>query len=249
MKMATFSVAALMFTSLASVHSHDAAPSMDSQQAGGVVLSQEELEQAALARAHVLAKYDASGRVRPRNCTSDLRRKLPACKQATPFWCWATGITDLDYFYNKSEDRTCKDIECEVVSQQLGKDCCGSPMASGCFMDAQTIKAITKMTKQYLQRDDVVTHTGPPSEDDLITLLEQNVPMMVIFQDAQGGGHVELLGGCDPSPPYKLARNQNTYFIHDPMTDYWMNKTYEDLVTGYHIQPPWAYAIYAPPSL
>ena len=133
-----------------------------------------------------------------------MRPKLSVCKQETPFWCWATGITDLDMFYNASETRSCKDIECDVVSQQLGKDCCGSPMAGGCYTDATTVSQITKMAKLYLERDDVVTHTGPLSEDDHIKLLEQRVPIMVLFQNAQGGGHVELHGGCDPHPPYPL---------------------------------------------
>ena len=215
---------------------------------GSVIMTQEELDLAATTRAHALTEYAARDGRRPRNCTSDMRPKLPACKQATPFWCWATGITDLHYYYNASEARTCKSVECEVTSLQTGTDCCAEHEGARCFFDAASVKEIAQVAKQYLQRDDMVTHTGPPTEDELITLLEKRVPMMVLFQNAQGGGHVELLGGCDPHPPYPNARDQNSYFLHDPMTGYWMNKTYNDLVTGYHIQPPWAYAMYIPPS-
>merc|ERR1712185_520167 len=100
--------------------------------------------------------YQASGGARPRNCTSDMRPKLPACKQATLEWCWATCITDLDLYYNTSETRACDSIECDVVSQQMGKDCCGKPRAGGCAIDAAPVKTITAMAKQYLHRDDVV---------------------------------------------------------------------------------------------
>ena len=84
--------------------------SPDPQQ-GGVMMSQEELDRAATIRANVLKEHAARDGKRPRNCTSDMRPRLPACKQATPFWCWATGITDLHYFYNASEARACKSIE------------------------------------------------------------------------------------------------------------------------------------------
>mmetsp|Transcript_34255 Transcript_34255/g.90108 ORF Transcript_34255/g.90108 Transcript_34255/m.90108 type:complete len:114 (-) Transcript_34255:216-557(-) len=104
------------------------------------------------------------------------------------------------------------------------------------------------MTKQFLGREDVVEHLGPLAESDLIDLLEAQVPIMIAFVDEAGGGHVELLGGCDPAPPYPLAGDANTYFLHDPMTDRYMNKTYHDILTGYGIQPPWGYAWYVPPS-
>ena len=103
------------------------------------------------------------------------------------------------------------------------------------------------MARRYVG-DDVVELVGPLAETDLIDLLEQRVPIMIAFADEQGGGHVELLGGCDPTPPYPLAGDANTYFLHDPMTDKYMNKTYHDLVTGYGIQPPWGYSWFLPPK-
>ena len=211
----------------------------------GITFTPEELMLAAAARAPVLEEIRTRSGKRPRNCTSDMRPQLPACKQATPFWCWATGISDLHFYYTSDSNRTCKSVECDVVSHQLQKDCC-SQAGGRCYFDTADVKTITAMAKQYLQCDALVTHAGPPSEDELITLLEQRVPIMVLFQNKAGGGHVELLGGCDPHPPYPMAGSSNSYFIHDPMTDYWMNKTYADLVDGYHIQPPWAYSVYVP---
>lgn len=189
------------------------------------------------------APFDVNGaKCTPAPGAHDLRAKLPACLQAEPDWCWATGVAEIADFFgyhgprsNVSEssfrDPTayshthCGGLVCQIVGavhapNDPGKCCrhrdaCGADTGT-LWNAANTITTFSG--KSYMP------YTGFPSAAMLDTIFEKGFPVEMQVVWSSGGGHMVILAGTD---------GRGRYYLHDPLNrvQHYQVLTYEGLQT------------------
>jgi len=150
------------------------------------------------------------------SCSADFRSRMPACKQQGADWCWATGLAEMSFYYNKSTGgaSNCTAAECAVVSMDHKMDCCpdGSPRCGG---DSGSVASIVKDATEFMGIP-FKSLDGPPGEAQLIDLLQAGKPVMPIITWYKAGrpigGHALMVSGCTAGGPFGGVQ----YYLHDP---------------------------------
>eukprot|EP00466_Bigelowiella_natans_P015861 jgi/Bigna1/85525/estExt_fgenesh1_pg.C_40291 len=178
----------------------------------------------------------------PANCSIDLRPKMPACKQQGMDWCWATGISEMAFYYGVTgANATCESVECDVVSTDLHTQCCPYNKHRGCGADGEDVKTIGKVANEYISRTFKVD--GLITETQLQQTLMSGRPVMPIIMWEKGGGHALMVSGCTTVKGALGTRTE--YFLHDPERTYYENVTYSRLAFYTVLQPgKWTNSIY-----
>ena len=186
---------------------------MASSAAYGVWVPPDELNRTAHAHDAAMQEYYAHPAT---SCTADLRNQMPACKQQGADWCWATGLAEFSFYYNHSTGgaANCTAVECAVVSFDFkGMDCCPGGKIR-CGGDGQSVSRIVTDASKFIGIP-FMSLGGPPSEAQLVSLLQAGTPVMPIItwykHGRPIGGHALMVSGCEPGPFGGVQ-----YYLHDP---------------------------------
>lgn len=167
---------------------------------------------------------------------------MPSCRQKTQAWCWATSISELSYFYNRTNaTTTCSDIECSVVSSDLDKQCCPVGSSSACDgHGAANVDEVAAVATTFIGREFVSVH-APLSETELVQLLMAGKPIIMVIRYSGGGGHVMVIGGCrPPSHPWSGSAE---YLIHNPEVEGYDASDYHEVLN--YGGSKWVATVYA----
>lgn len=162
------------------------------------------------------------------SCEIDFRDRMPACKQQGADRCWATGVAEFGFFYNKTSiaaGDTCSTTECAVVSVDMHTECCPYSAHKGCGADGQDVAHIVATAGKYVGRG-FRSLGQPPTEQDLVAHLMAGRPLMPIIMWPKGGGHALMVAGCKASSGW----GGNKYYLHDPERDYYEEVSYMRLM-------------------
>lgn len=163
------------------------------------------------------------------NCTIDLTPRMPSCKQMTQSWCWATSISEMSYYYNKTSPATnCSAVECSVVGNDLGKDCCPVHSSPACDSHgASGIQEVASVATNFTGLQFTAVNR-PLAEQELADKLMSGHPVIMAIHYPMGGGHVMVIGGCKP-PPSKFS-GKAQYFVHNPEEEGWDASDYNEVL-------------------
>ena len=182
------------------------------------------------------------------SCDADFRNVMPACKQQGADWCWATGLAEMSFYYNISTGGAdnCTAVECAVVSMDHKMDCCPDGRIR-CGADGETVPDIVKVASEFMGFP-FKSRGGPPSEADLVALLEAGKPVMPIItwykEGRPIGGHALMISGCTASSmPFGSGV---AYYLHDPETKQYSTVSYGRLMTYTALSPgKWTDTVHA----
>lgn len=181
---------------------------------------------------------------------TDIRPRTPSCLQYQIDWCWATAISEVAAFYNKSyrvselsdpRQRDCHCVECYVVGLVNSASCCPpSPTRDVC----RTMTGTDDDIKSGIKRTVGVDFTEPAgyggilSQHDLDRVVAKKQPMVLWIDWCPdiGQSHVLTMAGSD---------GNGTYYVHDPLNHelanvtppfYYQQLSYDQIV---HYVQPW----------
>lgn len=201
----------------------------------GVRITREDAANGLAAYEHNREASSAQGGAPPL-CSIDLRDRMPACKQQGAEWCWATGVAEFSFYYNKSSTAagdTCSSTECSVVSLDLHTECCPYSQHKGCGSDGESVKDIVTTASRYIGRD-FRSLGRAPTEAQLASHLMAGRPLMPIIMWETGGGHALMVAGCNSSTS---GWRENKYFLHDPERNYYEEVGYMRLLDYSMLHP------------
>ena len=183
---------------------------------GGIKMPADAINRTAAAHDAAMTKHYMSP---AKLCNADLRSRIPTCVQQAADWCWATGLAEFSFYYNKTTGgaANCTPAECAVVNYDFGdkRDCCPNGKIQ-CAADGQSVSKIVKDATGFIGIP-FKALGGPPSEDQLIALLQAGTPVMPIItwykQGRAYGGHALMVSGCKSGDgPFGEVQ----YYLHDP---------------------------------
>ena len=166
----------------------------------GVRVPADELDRTAVAHAAAMKEHNANPVT---SCAADLRSTMPTCKQQGADWCWATGLAEFSFYYNVSTGgaSNCTAIECAVVSFDHKMNCCPDGKIR-CGGDGESVQDIVKVASGFVGRP-FKSRGGPPSEAELVALLQAGTPVMPIITRV----HHDQTRDQQPLCPLPLCRS------------------------------------------
>ena len=165
-------------------------------------------------------------------CSIDMRDRIPTCKQQGADWCWATGLAEFSFWYNVSSGGVgnCTAVECAVVSMDHHMDCCPDGKIK-CGADSATVAKVVNDATEFIGKP-FMSRGGPPTEAELVELLQAGTPVMPIITWYKAGkpygGHALMVSGCEAKSGAIPGVN---YYLHDPEGTKYDTVSYERLMT------------------